>query len=204
MQNQATIASSTPPPSVAAQVAVSPTPEWKDDPLLGQVSLPALVKIVRQSVVQIVGYKDGKIVQTGSGFIAENGAVVTNFHVINGIDDAFIKLSNGARKHVLGLAHYSEGTDIAVLLVPQVDGIRGLSLAPSLPEVGERIYVIGNPEIFTGTLSDGLVSALRHDDYGALVQITAPISHGSSGSPVFDNGGLVIGLPWGAWKAGKA
>jgi S1-C subfamily serine protease len=175
------LSSSTPTSSIAAQVTVSPIPEGKDDPLLGQVNLPALVKIVRQSVVQIFGYRSGKIVQTGSGFIAEDGAVVTNFHVIKGIDDAYIKLSNGARKHVLGLAHYSDGADIAVLLVPN-DKIRGLSLAPSLPEVGERIYVIGNPGIFAGTLSDGLVSALRDDGYGAVVQITAPISHGSSGS----------------------
>ncbi len=171
---------------------------------LGEVSLPALVKIVSPSVVQVIGYKNGKIVQTGSGFIAEDGAVVTNFHVVNGIDDAFIKLSNGSQKQVLGLAHYSEGADLAILLVREVDGIRGLSLAASLPEVGERIYVLGNPEIFTGTLSDGLVSAKRRDDYGAVVQITAPISHGSSGSPVFDNGGLVVGVAMGSVESGQS
>jgi S1-C subfamily serine protease len=171
----------------------------------GEVSLPKLVKIVRPAVVQVIGYKNGKIVQTGSGFIAEDGAVVTNFHVVNGIDGAYIKLSNGSQKQVLGLAYYSEGADIAILLVPEVDGIRGLSLAPSLPEVGERIYVLGNPEaIFTGTLSDGLVSALRRDDYGALVQITAPISHGSSGSPVFDNRGLVVGVAMGSVESGQS
>jgi hypothetical protein len=171
---------------------------------LGEVSLPTLVKIVSPSVVQVIGYKNGKIVQTGSGFIAEDGAVVTNFHVVNGIDDAFIKLSNGSQKRVLGLANYSEGADVAILLVREVDGIRGLSLAPSLPEVGERIYVLGNPEIFTGTLSDGLVSAKRRDDYGPLVQITAPISHGSSGSPVFDNGGLVVGVAMGSVESGQS
>ncbi len=171
---------------------------------LGEVSLPTLVKIVRPSVVQVIGYKNGKIVQTGSGFIAEAGAVVTNFHVVNGIDGAFIKLSNGSQKQVLGLAHYSEGADVAILLVREVDGIRGLSFAPSLPEVGERIYVLGNPETFTGTLSDGLVSAKRRDDYGALLQITAPISHGSSGSPVFDNGGLVVGVAMGSVESGQS
>ena len=63
----------------------------------GEVSLQTLVKIVRPSVVQVIGYKNGKIVQTGSGFIAEGGAVVTNFHVVNGIDSAFINSVTGGK-----------------------------------------------------------------------------------------------------------
>jgi S1-C subfamily serine protease len=108
----------------------------------GEVSLPNLVKFVRPSVVQVFCYKNGKNVQTGSGFIVEDGAVVTNFHVVNGMDGAYIKLSNESQKQVLGLAYYSQGADIAILLVPEVDGIRGLSLESSLPKVGKRIYVL--------------------------------------------------------------
>jgi len=60
-------------------------------------------------------------------------------------------------------------------------------IAEALPDVGENVIVIGNPEGLTNSLSTGVVSGLRKDGDNVWIQITAPISHGSSGSPVFDS-----------------
>jgi len=66
--------------------------------------------------------------------------------------------------------------------------------------VGDVVYVAGNPEGFEGTFSQGIVSALRGSEY---FQITAPISHGSSGGPVLNNRGEVIGVAAGIFSQGQ-
>jgi S1-C subfamily serine protease len=168
------------------------------------VPLPELVKLIRPSVVRILGYKNGQLVQTGSGFfVGKNGDIATNFHVIDGVDNALVKLSDGATYEVVDVLSYSQGADIAILETFAM-GPKPLSLSTNLPEVGERIYVLGNPASFEGSLSDGLVSAKRRDDYGALVQISAPISHGSSGSPVFNEWGVVVGIATMVFEPGQS
>ena len=68
-------------------------------------------------------------------------------------------------------------------------------LATLLPEEGEKIFVIGNPLKLEGSVSDGIVSAVRElPNIGKIIQITAPISHGNSGSPVFNLKGQVVGV----------
>lgn len=73
--------------------------------------------------------------------------------------------------------------------------MRPLSINASLPEVGERVVVIGSPLGLEQTVSDGIVSAVREvSAFGTIIQITAPISPGSSGSPVVNMKGEVIGV----------
>jgi tetratricopeptide (TPR) repeat protein len=68
-------------------------------------------------------------------------------------------------------------------------------LATALPDEGEQIFVIGNPLKLEGSVSDGIVSAVREvPNVGRIIQITAPISHGNSGSPVFNVHGQVLGV----------
>src|SRR4029079_4135426 len=71
---------------------------------------------------------------------------------------------------------------------------RSTELASELPDEGEPIFVIGNPLKLEGSVSDGIVSAVREvpNSY-RIIQITAPISHGNSGSPVFNWRGQVLG-----------
>jgi S1-C subfamily serine protease len=170
---------------------------------LKPLPLPELVKLIRPSVVEILGYKHGQFQQAGSGFfVGKSGDIVTNFHVIDGVDGAILKLSNGATYEVIDVLNYSQGADIAILET-FATGPKPLPLSTNLPEVGERIYVLGNPATLEGSLSDGLVSARRRDDYGAFVQISAPISHGSSGSPVFNGWGVVVGIATMAFEPGQ-
>jgi len=73
--------------------------------------------------------------------------------------------------------------------------VHPLSLSTTVPEVGERILVYGSPLGLEKTVSDGIISAIREvPGYGKLIQITAPISPGSSGSPVLNMKGEVIGI----------
>jgi tetratricopeptide (TPR) repeat protein len=76
-----------------------------------------------------------------------------------------------------------------------VERQRKSEMATSMPEEGETIVVIGNPLRLEGSISSGIVSAVREvPNVGRIIQITAPISHGNSGSPVFNLNGQVVGV----------
>ncbi|PZR75943.1 MAG: hypothetical protein DLM73_03970 [Chthoniobacterales bacterium] len=146
----------------------------------------------------------GEIVSTGTGFMWRGDEVLTNCHVIEkaralkiaraaGTEDAFfasLRLSDGK------LSHFSVEQDWVQLFLSVSKGhdLPPVVSAADLPEVGENITVIGNPERLTNSLSTGIVAGIREVEGNKWIQITAPVSPGSSGSPVFDSKGRVIGL----------
>jgi S1-C subfamily serine protease len=162
-------------------------------------SLPALVKRVKPAVVAIATYDaNGEALMTGSGFFLRPGEVVTNLHVVRGAVKAEIKTLDGKGKifPVNGTLALDEEGDLALLSVDMpLERSRRTELAPELPDEGEPIFVIGNPLKLEGSVSDGIVSAVREvpNSY-RIIQITAPISHGNSGSPVFNLKGQVLGV----------
>lgn len=164
-----------------------------------QQGLPELVRKVKPAVVSIITYDaDGEPLMTGSGFFIDHGKVVTNLHVIRGATKVEIKMLDGKGRTypVAGLLDVDTGGDLALMRVdmPQ-DRLRSIELATDLPDEGERIFVIGNPLKLEGSVSDGIVSAVREvPNVGRIIQITAPISHGNSGSPVFNLRGQVLGV----------
>jgi tetratricopeptide (TPR) repeat protein len=165
-----------------------------------QESLPTLVKRVKPAVVAISTYDaNGEAVMTGSGFFLRPGQVVTNLHVIRRSVRAEIKTLDGKGKvfPVNGILAVDEEGDLALLSVemPPLERARSSELASELPDEGESIFVIGNPLKLEGSVSDGIVSAVREvpNSY-RIIQITAPISHGNSGSPVFNLRGQVLGV----------
>ena len=164
-----------------------------------QQSLPELVRRVKPAVVYIVTYDaDGEPLMTGSGFFIDHYKVVTNLHVIRGAARVEIKVLDGKGRSypAAGLLDVDTEGDLALMRVdmPQ-DRVRSIELAPDLPDEGETIFVIGNPLKLEGSVSDGIVSAVREvPNVGRIIQITAPISHGNSGSPVFNLRGQVLGV----------
>ena len=165
-----------------------------------QETLPNLVKRVKPAVVAIATYDaTGEALMTGSGFFLRPGKVVTNLHVIRGAVRAEIKTLDGKGKvfPVNGTLAVDEEGDLAMLSVdmPAERAVRSTELARELPDEGETIFVIGNPLKLEGSVSDGIVSAVREvpNSY-RIIQITAPISHGNSGSPVFNLKGQVLGV----------
>ncbi|HYE66676.1 MAG TPA: tetratricopeptide repeat-containing serine protease family protein [Pyrinomonadaceae bacterium] len=164
-----------------------------------QELLPDLVRRVKPSVVAIITYNaKGDPLMTGSGFFIRPGQVLTNLHVIEGTHHAEVRTLDGKGKTypVTGILDLDEEGDLAVLGVNlPAERARALEVTSALPEEGEKIFVIGNPLRMEGSISDGIVSAVREvPNLGKIIQITAPISHGNSGSPLFNMKGQVIGV----------
>ena len=162
-------------------------------------SLPELVRRVKPSVVSVLTYDGkGEPLISGSGFYLRTGEVVTNLHVIRGAQRVEIHTLEGKGRTypVKGALAVDEEADLALLSVDvPADRSRPLELAVGLPEEGETIFAIGNPLRLEGSVSDGIVSAVREvPDIGRIIQITAPVSHGNSGSPLFNMRGQVIGI----------
>src|SRR5437773_3938650 len=164
-----------------------------------QESLPDLVRRVKPSVVSVLTYdaKDQPLI-SGSGFFVRPGEVVTNLHVINGARRVEIHTLEGKGRTypVAGTLAVDDEADLALLSVslPE-ERSRPLVLSTALPEEGEQIFLIGNPLRLEGSVSDGIVSAVREvPDVGRIIQITAPVSHGNSGSPLFNMRGQVVGI----------
>jgi hypothetical protein len=168
-------------------------------PAFSQESLPELVRRVKPQVVAIATYDSQcEALMTGSGFFVRPGQVVTNLHVIRGAQRCEIKTLDGKGRvfPVAGTRAVDEEGDLALLSIDMpTDRPRASELARVLPDEGEQIVVIGNPLKLEGSVTDGIVSAVREvPNVGKIIQITAPISHGNSGSPVFNMKGQVVGV----------
>jgi tetratricopeptide (TPR) repeat protein len=165
--------------------------------LFAQDNLPELVKRIKPSAVAIETFDaKGNLLSRGSGFFISNDKVITNNHVIEKSNRAEIHLVNGKKFAVKGVLAVDGEGDLAVLQVdiPQNLAIP-LPIEKLVPQEGESIVVIGNPYGLEGSVTNGIVSAVREiSGYGRIIQITAPISPGSSGSPVVNMRGQVIGV----------
>jgi YD repeat-containing protein len=117
---------------------------------------------------------------------------VTNHHVVAGGLTAKVVGAGKVEYRVRGLVGMDRRHDL-VLLKTAAPSSASLSLAANEPGIGDQIAVYGAPLGLAGTLSTGIVSSAR-EDAEALLQITAPISHGSSGSPVVNASGEVVGV----------
>jgi len=156
-------------------------------------------KIYRESgpsvVVVIAIDREGKSMSQGSGFVVrEDGAVATNYHVISRATEIKIKIGPKLLD-VEGVLYVDLDNDVALLKV-EGKGYPTVRLgdANSLL-VGEKVYVIGSPQGLENTISEGILSGIREiSSKRRILQMTAPISPGSSGGPVFNAKGEVVGV----------
>ncbi len=163
-------------------------------------TLPELIRRVKPSVVSVIAYDaQNEPVTTGSGFFIRPNQIVTNLHVVESAHHAEVRTFDGKGKTypVEGLLAVDEEGDLALLGISLPPGRdRALKIAHDAPpEEGENVFVIGNPLRLEGSVSDGIVSAIREvPGIGSIIQMTAPISQGSSGSPLFNMKGQVVGV----------
>lgn len=149
----------------------------------------------RPAVVVIRAMNSGDVVGQGSGFIVSaDGTLVTNRHVIEDADRLQVELASGEVYDNVFLVSDDARRDLAILRIPAAN-------LPTLPladdqelAVGDAVYVMGNPLGLDGTFSNGLLSAKRTFEGVSLIQITAPISPGSSGGPVLNAQGEVVAV----------
>lgn len=166
----------------------------------GELSARQTAKQTFPSVVVLIAEDRSGDSYLGSGFFVDTDVVATNYHVIKDSTKIMARRVGQKRVYSVSLLSFDDDRDLAIL---RVEGAiaRSLPLAKtSKVGVGDVVYVAGNPEGLEGTFSQGIVSALRGTDY---VQITAPISQGSSGGPVLNSRGEVIGVAVGTIKEGQ-
>ena len=145
-------------------------------------------------IIEVTG-NDGKLVKTGSGLlVSADGKLLTNYHVISHSKQATVRLANGDAYDFIEVIAIDKRKDIALLKIPAVDLPSAKLGRSNAVEIGHTVYSIGSPLGLQNTLSQGLVSGIRDMDGYRLFQISAPISHGSSGGPVFNTNGEVIGI----------
>jgi Trypsin-like peptidase domain len=169
-----------------------------EQPPVHQKDIAAIAKEANGAVVSIImSDKEGHPIVQGSGFfISTNGWVVTNYHVIKSGSSAVIKLPDGAFFVVDGVLVSDKDRDVAVIKV-HGNNFRPLPLGNSdRLQVGDEVVAIGNPLSLEATVSNGIVSGIRtvEEKAGKVLQITAPISPGSSGGPLFNMAGEVVGI----------
>ncbi|NNU75438.1 S1C family serine protease [Clostridium estertheticum] len=146
-----------------------------------------------------VSDKNHNAIASGSGFIVKStGVIVTNFHVIKGSSYVSVTLQNGTKYDVKSVLNYNEKQDIAVLQLSNATNLSTVTLGVSdNVEVGDNVATIGSPQGYANSLSTGIVSGInRKNERGNDIQTTASITYGSSGGPLFDMLGNVIGITY--------
>lgn len=140
----------------------------------------------------------------GSGFIIrKNGVIVTNYHVLRGASSAIVLLASKERFTRVSVLDADSTLDLALLKIPGA-GLPTLATRTTIPRVGEKVIAIGSPLGLAQTVSDGILSATRMASGHEMVQITAPISHGSSGGAVLDAQGRVFAISTSLVSDGQA
>ncbi len=161
------------------------------------LSVADLVRQVKPAVVYVAtfdarGQQDG----FGSGFVVdESGLIVTNLHVLAGSASASVRMADGEIYDKVEVLDFDARRDLAVIRIRPFKKLPVVPLGDSdRIDVGEEGVAVGNPQGLEHTVSSGLISGFRQSDGYREIQISVPISPGSSGGPLFNRQGQVIGV----------
>ena len=165
----------------------------KNQPNINLTTGEIAARVKRSLVVVTTRDSKGNAVAQGSGFFIMPHIVVTNIHVLKRASEASVKsIADGVSYKVDSVQGFALNHDLCALSVPDAKGVPLPTTSANLSSVGDEILVAGNPEGLEASFSKGIVSAVRKDR--GLFQIDAPISPGSSGGPVVNQRGEVIGV----------
>jgi len=159
--------------------------------------IPAIAKAANGAIVTIITAANDKPLAQGTGFlVSADGVIVTNYHVIETGNVAVVKFPDDTAFPVDGVLAADKVRDLAVIKI-HGKTFRTLALGDSDDiQVGEEVVAIGNPLSLESTVSNGIISGVRtsKEQGGKFLQTTAPISPGSSGGPLFNMRGEVVGI----------
>ena len=164
---------------------------------IASATFPSVVLLVMED-------ERGQPVALGSGFFVKEKVIASNFHVVEKSARGYAKLVGQKMKYnITGVVGLDSKHDLVLLAVEDATA-PVLKLGDgSKVAVGDTVFAVGNPQGLEGTFSQGIVSGIRQFDTDSLLQITAPISPGSSGGPVLDSEGKVIGVAVATFKGGQ-
>lgn len=174
----------------------------------------AIYKKYSNAVVKIELLKEEKIAFSGTGFfVGAGGVILTNYHVVDGFekkDHALrVRLHDGSIYEEVAIGQCSDdrGLDLCLLKIEHKPKSYVKNSRKSY-KIGEKVFIIGHPHGLDWTISDGILSGERKiaggkiakyetiltEKYIDSIQITAPISSGNSGGPIFDSRGKLLGV----------
>lgn len=161
-------------------------------------------RVIPSVVLLSVSDQSGTPLALGSGFVVADEQVATCLHVMRGGAAAYVTVAGEVQKiPVVAILAQDTRSDLVVLKTP---GLRAKPIQLRSSEqlrVGNQIYAAGNPRGLEGTFTEGIVSGFREMNEVRLIQISAPISPGSSGGPVVDTNGFVVGVAVATFRDGQ-
>lgn len=170
-----------------------------------ELSASEIAKLSDSVLTLYVYDKNHDLLSTGSGFVVnDDKTIVTNYHVID--QGYFVEAVSEKDVHynISGATFFDEAADIAVLKFETGTGLSPLVIADSsVVQVGDTIYAIGSPLGLKNTVSNGIISAIRAEGKQTDLQITAPISSGSSGGVLLNTYGEAIGITYASYSDGQ-
>lgn len=157
---------------------------------LSQVDFSSAIERIAKSVVVI---KDDK--GLGSGFIiSQDGKIATNLHVIKDMIRGAVQLGNGEIFDTFTVIGVDARRDLAIIKVSGFN-LPAVDLGDSeLLKIGEPIAVVGSPRGLSGTVTTGVLSAIRVVDGQTVLQVDAAVNPGNSGGPMIRLDGTVAGV----------
>jgi hypothetical protein len=175
------------PPIALGQAALNQSP----------LDSPSIVAKVSPAVVLIKGESASGTV-LGSGLIVSpDGKIATNLHVIRDLKTAGVQLASGEIFDSVSVLAFDDRKDLAIVKIAGFD-LPTVELGNSNDvKTGERVVVIGSPRGLQGTVTTGVVSAIRDEPSGAgfkLIQTDASVNPGNSGGPLLNGRGQAIGV----------
>jgi S1-C subfamily serine protease len=196
------------PNKVAAEKNTTPTdkPSGISPPPPQKLTTAQIAEKATPSVVIVENFnEDGEKAGQGSGYIfSGDGVIITNYHVIRGAKHLAVKIPNREPYRVESVLGYEIDHDVAALQVT-ANSLPALTTeSVEEPKVGDRVVAIGAPLGLESTVSEGIVSALRTAGTMHIIQTTASISPGSSGGPLLNEYGKVIGLTTAHMRDGQS
>lgn len=147
---------------------------------------------------------NGQPLSLGSGFFVRTNEIASNLHVVEGAARGYARIvGQSLRYNIEGISAVDPDRDLVILRIA-ASGAPALALGRSdAVQVGDSVFAVGNPQGLEGTFSQGIVSSIRDVGADKLLQITAPISPGSSGGPVLNNRAEVIGVSVATFRGGQ-
>ena len=159
-----------------------------------QKDLKSLYKELKKSIFTLYTKdNNGNIIQGTAFVIDETGIALSNYHVLENASAAIAINEAGEEYMINEIIDHSKDLDyVAFRLGPNNKRFDHLIITKENPEIGEECFAIGNPNGLTNTITKGIISAYRKAD--TIIQTDASYTHGSSGGPLFNQEGEVIGI----------
>jgi serine protease Do len=145
-----------------------------------------------KSSVYLIYTKNEKGTSQGSAFVvSKEGIAISNYHVFKNASSAIAINGKGNEFLISEIIEKNEEEDYIIFkLGPLTNSIPFVKISENVPNIGEDVFAVGNPNGLRQTLSKGIISSYRKH----LIQTTTEITHGSSGGPLFNDKGEVIGI----------